>query len=250
MAATRTTPELLPDRSGYRLGEVRVDGFAHRADLPKGDQLQIARWAAQLRPEELSAEQRELLERSPARRPSKRRKEGLRQDRILSSPLVRALWRALDAEAQELVLNPDRRLGEGRRYPLSTGDLHELTGLSARQIQHGTDRRLLPFWTDARGHRRFEAAGAILAFSLAKSKQAERQYLATIATAEAPLAEMRKAVGMIGLYALTSPKASVVELEATQAQLRTLTEALDTALEHPGKGSAGLIGALTPPTAK
>jgi hypothetical protein len=84
----------------------------------------------------------------------------------------------------------------------------------------------------------FEAAAAILAFALAKSKQAERQYLATIATADAPLAEMRKAVGMIGLYALTSSKTSVSELEATQAQLQTLTEAVSTALEHPGKGSA------------
>ncbi len=240
MSSSPTKPKLLPDRSGYRLGEESVSDFAHRDDLPKSAQLAIARWAAQLHPSKLSAAQRELLRKAPPRRPSPRRKEGQRQARILSSPLVRALWRSLDSEAQELVLNPDRKLGEGRRYPLSTGDLHELTGLSARQIQYATSRGLIPFFSDKRGHRRFESAAAILAFALAKSKQSERQYLATIATADAPLAEMRKAVGMIGLYALTSSKTSVSELEATQAQLQTLTEAVGTALEHPGKPAAAL----------
>lgn len=182
------------------------------------------------------------------RRPSKRRIEGARQDRILSSPLVRALWHSLDGEEQELVLNPDRKLGQGRRYPLSTGDLHELTGLTVRQIQHATARSLIPYWSDERGHRRFEAAGAIVAFALAKTRQAERQHFANIALAPAPLAEMRKAVGMISLYALTSARPSVGELRATQAQLRMVSEAVDTALEHPGRRPGDLKSpGLQPP---
>lgn len=235
MGSAKNKLKLLADRSGYELGGERVAGFADRPDLAEGERLKLARWAAQLRPEELSDAQSDLLAAAPPRRPSERRRVGMEQDRILGSEFVTALWEALSRESQELAMNPDKKLGEGRRYPLSTGDLHELTGLSVRQIQHSTERGLIPHWSDSRGHRRFEAAGAVLAFSMAEAKQPERQFLASVATAEAPLTEMRKAVGLISLYALSTTQGRTPrELEATKSQLRMVSDALDTALANPG----------------
>jgi len=63
-----------------------------------------------------------------------------------------------------------RRVGS-RCYPLSTGELSGLTGMSKRQVQYWSERRLQPHWLDERGHRRFEAAAVIVAFALSDSKQ-------------------------------------------------------------------------------
>ncbi len=63
-----------------------------------------------------------------------------------------------------------RRVGS-RCCPLSTGELSGLTGMSKRQVQYWSERRLQPHWLDERGHRRFEAAAVIVAFALSDSKQ-------------------------------------------------------------------------------
>ncbi len=152
----------------------------------------------------MTSTQRALLKKGAQRRPSVRRLEGLRQDQILRSPLVRTLWDSLSDAQQALVLNPDRELG--KRYPLTTGELSGLTGMSKRQVQYWSERRLLPHWLDERGYRRFEAAAVIVAFALSDSKQHDRQHYADVAADSQPLAAMRRAVSVVGLSALSSKR--------------------------------------------
>lgn len=173
-----------------------------------------------------------LLKKRSQRQPSARRLEGLRQDQILRSPFVRTLWDGLLDSQQALVLNPDQELG--KRYPLSTGELSDLTGMSKRQVQYWSERRLLPHWLDQRGHRRFEAAGVIVAFALSDSKQHDRQHYADVAADGQPLAAMRRAVSVVGLSALSSNKElDPDELQRTERTLRLLADALHEVREHP-----------------
>jgi DNA-binding transcriptional MerR regulator len=166
--------------------------------------------------------------------------EGLRQDQILRSPLVRTLWDSLLEVQQALVLNPDRELG--KRYPLTTGDLSGLTGMSKRQVQYWSERRLLPHWLDERGHRRFEAAAVIVAFALSDSKQHDRQHYADVAADSQPLAAMRRAVGVVGLSALSSSeKLDPDELERTEHTLRLLADALHEVRKDP-ESSPQIVG--------
>jgi DNA-binding transcriptional MerR regulator len=173
----------------------------------------------------MTSTQRALLKKRSQRQPSVRRLEGLRQDQILRSPPVRTLWDGLLDSQQALVLNPDPELG--KRYPLTTGELSGLTGMSTRQVQYWSERRLLPHWLDQRGHRRFEAAAAIVAFALSDSKQHDRQHYADIAADSQPLAAMRRAVGVVGLSALSSSEQlDPNELERTEQTLRLLADEL------------------------
>jgi MerR HTH family regulatory protein len=174
-----------------------------------------------------------LPKKRSQRQPSARRLEGLRQDQILRSPFVRTLWDGLLDGQQALVLNPDQELG--KRYPLTTGELSDLTGMSKRQVQYWSERRLLPHWLDRRGHRRFEAAGVIVAFALSDSKQHDRQHYADVAADGQPLAAMRRAVSVVGLSALSSnEKLDPDELQRTERTLRLLADALHEVREHPG----------------
>jgi hypothetical protein len=180
----------------------------------------------------MTSTQRALLKKRPQRQPSARRLEGLRQDQILRSPLVRTLWDSLDEVQQALVLNPDRELG--KRYPLSTGELSRLTAMSKRQVQYWSERRLLPHWLDDHRHRHFEAAGVIVAFALSSSKQHDRQHYADVAADSRPLAAMRRAVGVVGLSALSSSEQlDPEELERTEHTLRLLADALHEVREDP-----------------
>lgn len=167
------------------------EGFPFSRDMPLEDQRRVARWAKQLAPDALSREQRELLRVEPARKTSRGSEEAIRQGGILGSPLLRSLWAALTEKQRRLVLNPDKKI-EGR-YPLSTGELSELTGMTKRKVQYWSERKLLPHWLDSHGHRRFEAPGAIVAFALEGSKQHDRQHYAGIASSKQPLAAMREA---------------------------------------------------------
>jgi DNA-binding transcriptional MerR regulator len=190
----------------------------------------------------MTSTQRALLKKRAQRQPSARRLEGLRQDQILRSPLVRTLWDSLDEVQQALVLNPDRELS--KRYPLTTGDLSGLTGMSKRQVQYWSERRLLPHWFDERGHRRFEAAAVIVAFALSDSKQHDRQHYADVAADSQPLAAMRRAVSVVGLSALSSKeKLDPDELQRTERTLRLLADALHEVREHPehSQQTVGLV---------
>lgn len=188
----------------------------------------------------MTSTQRALLKKRAQRQPSARRMEGLRQDQVLRSPLVRTLWDSLSDTQQALVLNPDRELG--KRYPLSTGELSGLTGMSKRQVQYWSERRLLPHWLDQRGHRRFEAAGVIVAFALSDSKQHDRQHYADVAADSQPLASMRRAISVVGLSALSSSdKLDPDELEHTERTLRLLADALHEVRKDP-ESSPQIVG--------
>jgi hypothetical protein len=223
------TVKLSPNRKGILVDGEELRGFPYLEEMAEKDQLRVAAWARKLAPRSLTAAQRALLEN---RQPSARRLEGLRQDQILRSPLVRTLWDSLSDAQQALVLNPDRELG--KRYPLSTGELSGLTGMSKRQVQYWSERRLLPHWLDERGHRRFEAAAVIVAFALSDSKQHDRQHYADVAADSQPLAAMRRAVSVVGLSALSSKeKLDPGELERTEHTLRLLADAVHEIREHP-----------------
>ena len=105
---------------------------------------------------------------SKNKRPSEQRLEGLRQDQILSSPLIRALWRVLSQEEQALVLNPEQTLDQSHRYPLSIKQLTTLTGLDEEQLCYGVKLGFIPS-TSSEEKLEFEAAGLISAFALTHS---------------------------------------------------------------------------------
>ena len=98
------TVKLSPSRKGILVDGEELRGFPYLEEMAESDQLRVAAWARKLAPGSLTAAQRSLLEN---RRPSARRMEGLRQDQILRSPLVRTLWDGLLEAQQALVLNPD-----------------------------------------------------------------------------------------------------------------------------------------------
>ena len=233
------TVKLSPNRKGILVDGEELRGFPYLEEMVERDQLRVAAWARKLAPELLTAAQRALLEN---RRPSARRMEGLRQDQILRSPLVRTLWDSLLEVQQALVLNPDQELG--KRYPLRTGELSRLTGMSKRQVQYWSERRLLPHWLDERGYRRFEAAAVIVAFALSDSKQHDRQHYADVAADSQPLAAMRRAVSVVGLSALSSKeKLDPDELERTEHTLRLLADELHEIREDPERSpqATGLV---------
>jgi hypothetical protein len=223
------TVKLGPDRKGILVDGEELPGFPYLGEMAEKDQLRVAAWARKLAPRSLTAAQRALLEN---RQPSARRLEGLLQDQILRSPLVRTLWDSLLDSQQALVLNPDQELG--KRYPLGTGELSHLTGMSKRQVQYWSERRLLPHWLDERGHRHFEAAGVIVAFALSSSKQHDRQHYADVGADSRPLAAMRRAVSVVALSALSSKeKLDPDELERTERTLRLLADELHETRKDP-----------------
>jgi len=239
-----------PRRGGISYcGEARA-GFSYDASMARDDQRRVARWARQLAPDDLTPEQRELLETQPKPVVSSRRVEGLRQDQLLRSPLVRDLWARLRREEQQLVLNPDARVG-GTRYPLATNELALLTGLTRRQVQYWSDRQLLPHWTDERGHRRFEAPAAVIAFALRGRSQHERQFYADVGAGAAPLLQVCDAVSMVGLRALELARsAPPADLARTEELFRTVADSIHELrgrIEMPSRTSiddrSGTVGA-------
>lgn len=233
------TVKLSPDHQGILVDGELVAGFPYLKEMAESDQLRVAAWAQKLAPRSLTDAQRALLESRSQRQPSARRLEGVRQDRILGSPLVRTLWESLDDRQRALVLNPDGELG--KRYPLTTGELSGLTGMSKRQVQYWSERRLLPCWLEEHGHRRFEAAAVIVAFALNSSKQHDRQHYADIAVDSRPLVAMRRAVSVVGLSALSSKeKLDPDELERTERTLRLLADAIHEVRENPETRSKSL----------
>ena len=234
--------KLSPNHEGILVDGELLPGFPYLEEMTESDQLRVAAWARKLAPRSMTAAQRALLERRSHGQPSSRRLEGARQDRILRSPVVRTLWDSLLDTQQALVLNPDQELG--KRYPLTTGELGRLTGMTKRQVQYWSERRLLPYWLNGHRHRRFEAAAVIVAFALSGSKQHDRQHYADIAADSRPLAAMRRAVGVVGLSALSSnEKLDPDELERTERTLRLLADALREVLEDPEnlQQAAGLV---------
>jgi DNA-binding transcriptional MerR regulator len=100
-------------------------------------------------------------------------KARLAQSDLLRDPRVRELWPSLSPKEQRSVHDPARTVGH--RYPLGSGEIARLTGLSERQVRYWADRGLIPSWRKG-DRRRFEAVGLIWAFSLARAKQHELRF--------------------------------------------------------------------------
>src|SRR5581483_11229735 len=132
--------------------------------------------------------------RSPVRAPqlTPEQQDRFEQSKLLRTPRVRALWPGLTEKQRDLVHAPER--AAGHYYPLTSGELADLTGLSTRQVQYWADHGLLPCWRK-NGRRLFESVGLIVAFSLVNSKQSERQFYRRILTA--PLDELAAQVGIL-----------------------------------------------------
>jgi excisionase family DNA binding protein len=97
----------------------------------------------------------------------------LDQARLLGDPRVRALWPRLERRQQQLVLDPSS--ATGHRYPLTSGEVARLTGMSERQVRYWADRGLLAHWRQGR-QRLFEAVGVINAFAITNASQHELQF--------------------------------------------------------------------------
>jgi DNA-binding transcriptional MerR regulator len=221
---------LRPDRRGICWRDKEYEGFPDLEGLSPRARLAVARWAKQLAPDALTPAQQRLLDKQPRREVSAARLRALRQDEILSSPPIRGLWRELTQEEQTLVLHPEEKVGH--YYPLQTSELVRLTGLSSRQVQHWTERNLLPHWRDERGHRRFGSAAAIVAFALRDSKQHQRQFFSDVGNTNEPLREIAEIMNMALLQALERTDTAaddaaeiVAELEKLSAGLRETLDA-------------------------
>lgn len=224
------TLKLTADRDGYLLDGERHEGFPDRTDLAESERVKIARWASQMRPDEVSDDQMVLLERQP-RPPSRGRRAARMRTDMLSSPLVRALWSTLDEQQQALVLNPDTRLGDGVRYPLTAGRLAALVEVDKQKIRRWGDNNLLPSTRDHRGHRQFGAAASVIAFALEGSKQNDREYYRDIVRSDQPLTAVRRAVGLVTYSAFASDAQAhedelAQELQQTSESLRMVADAL------------------------
>ncbi len=145
---------------------------------------------------------------SPAK-VSPERRERLDQARVLRDPRARALWPQLKRRQQQIVLNPNAVVGH--RYPLSSGEIARLTGMSERQVRYWADHRLIAHWR--KGSRRlFETVGLVTAFSIANASQHELQFYRGLM--DDPVAKLAAKVGI-----LTSVLASRLEgIDTSEAQ--------------------------------
>lgn len=147
-------------------------------------------------------------------------RDRLDQARILRDPRVRALWPRLEPRQQEIVLDP--RDATGHRYPLTSREVAELTGLSERQVRYWADRGLIVHWR--RGSRRlFEAVGLITAFSIRNASQHELQFYRGLM--EEPVEELAAKVGILtSLLAFRLEDVEPSEARALRAPLDELTK--------------------------
>ncbi len=128
---------------------------------------------------------------------------------MLRDPRTRALWPRLKRCQQQVVLDPSAAVGH--RYPLSSREIAELTGMSDRQVRYWADHGLIAHWRE--GNRRlFETAGLITAFSITNASQHELQFYRGLM--QDPLVKLAAKVGI-----LTSLLASRLEgINANEAE--------------------------------
>jgi DNA-binding transcriptional MerR regulator len=142
--------------------------------------------------------------------------ERLDQARVLRDPRVRALWPRLKRRQQQMVLDPSAAVGH--RYPLSSGEIAQLTGMSERQVRYWADHGLIAHWRKG-NWRLFETVGLITAFSITNASQNELQFYRGVM--EDPIVELAAKVGI-----LTSLLASRLE-GIEQSEAEELTAPLD-----------------------
>lgn len=142
-------------------------------------------------------------------------RDRLDQARLLRDPRVQALWPRLEPRQQQIVLDPSS--ATGHRYPLTSGEVADLTGLSDRQVRYWADHGLIAHWR--KGSRRlFETVGLIIAFSLRNASQYELQFYRRLM--EEPVDELAAKVGI-----LTSLLASRLE-DVEPSEATTVTASL------------------------
>jgi hypothetical protein len=127
-----------------------------------------------------------------AAEPSPQLRERLDEARLLADPRVRALWPRLKRSQQQLVLDPSS--AAGHRYPLTSGEVARLTGMSERQVRYWADRGLLAHWRRGR-QRLFEAVGLITAFAIKNASQYELQFYRGVI--EEPVGRLAAKVGIL-----------------------------------------------------
>ena len=120
------------------------------------------------------------------------RRERLDQARVLRDPRVRALWPRLKRRQQQIVLDPSAAVGH--RYPLSSGEIVQLTGMSERQVRYWADRGLIAHWRNG-SRRLFETVGLITAFSITNVSQHELQFYRGVM--EDPIAKLAAKIGVL-----------------------------------------------------
>lgn len=118
--------------------------------------------------------------------------ERLDQARLLRDPRVRALWPRLKRRQQQVVLDPSTAIGH--RYPLSSGEIAQLTGMSERQVRYWADHGLIAHWRKGR-RRLFETVGLITAFSITNASQNELQFYRGVM--EDPVVKLAAKVGIL-----------------------------------------------------
>jgi hypothetical protein len=142
-------------------------------------------------------------------------KDRLDQARVLRDPRVRALWPRLESSQQQIVLDPSRAVGH--RYPLTSGEVAEVTQMSERQVRYWADRGLIPHRRKGR-RRLFEAVGLVAAFSITNASQHELQFYRGVI--EEPVEMLAAKVGI-----LTSLLASRLE-DVKPSEAKALTAPL------------------------
>ena len=100
----------------------------------------------------------------------------LRDAEYLRQPVVRSIWQRLSAEQQAWVFDPSSHPDVKHRYPLSTGDLAALTGLSDSQIRWWADHNQLAHERTEGNHRQFGISALVTALALSGSRQHEVQF--------------------------------------------------------------------------
>lgn len=150
---------------------------------------------------------------------SPERRERLDQARVLRDPRVRALWPQLKSRQQQVVLDPSTAIGH--RYPLSSGEVARLTGMSERQVRYWADHGLIAHWR--KGSRRvFETVGLITAFSITNASQHELQFYRGLM--EDPVVKLTAKVGILtSLLASRLEGVETSEAEELTAPLAELT---------------------------
>jgi hypothetical protein len=224
--------KLRKDRSGIIFKGQELDGFPFFDDMGADDQLKVARWAHRLTPDVETEEQKALLKGYERPKPSAARREAMRQDEILSSAPVRALWRQLDEDARKAVVNPENYVG--KQYPLSTGKLAELTGLTSRRVRNWSDLGLLPHWSGANGYRAFDSPAAIVAFTLRDQPQADRQFFTDLGASATPLEAAAQAISLISLRMLeiAGERGANAAMSAERILRSAADDLRDSAIDH------------------
>lgn len=148
---------------GYWLnGEFRK-GFPDDLELPAGQRLRIAGWARALAPDQLTEDQRQLLEGfTPKASAARQRAEA--ESGYQGSPI----WNFLSDAQRKLVDDPALHSQlKDTRYPLRTSELATLVGVSSDQIRYWNESGLLPARRTTGNQRRFYAEASMWAFLLA-----------------------------------------------------------------------------------